>query len=170
VYRKESKLLNCSVAQALEQVGDWWTLLIVRECTHGTRRFDEFHRHLGIARNILATRLERLTEREILERYPLEERANTLGYRLTEKGEELYPVLVSLMQWGDRWAAPEGKAPVELVSIGSGQPVEQMQVRGKDGVPLSFRDIRFEPGPGATAVTQAVIAFRNARILEHEAK
>lgn len=170
MYRKETTLVHCSIARALEQVGDWWTLLIVRECTHGTRRFDEFHKQLGIARNILATRLERLTERGILERYPLEERANTQGYRLTAKGEELYPVLVSLMQWGDRWASPDGMAPVALVNARNGKPVELMQVRGEDGIPLSFKDVRFEPGPGATAMTQVVIEFRNARILENEPK
>ncbi|MFP6560158.1 winged helix-turn-helix transcriptional regulator [Paraburkholderia sp. B3] len=170
MYRKESALANCSIARALEQVGDGWTLLIVRECTHGTKRFDEFHKQLGIARNILTMRLERLTERGILERYPLEERANTQGYRLTTKGEELYPVLVSLMQWGDRWASLEGKAPVVLVSAMSGQSVERIQVREINGTPLSFKEIRFEPGPGVTAATQLVIETRNARILEVESK
>ena len=98
MQRKSFSGMNCSIARALEEVGEWWSLLIVRECTQGARRFDEFQRELGIARNILTARLQRLTELGILERFELEERANTEGYRLTPKGEDLYPVVVALMQ------------------------------------------------------------------------
>lgn len=157
--------MNCSIARALDEVGEWWTLLIVRECTQGTTRFDEFQSELGIARNILTARLERLIELDIMERYPLEERANTYGYRLTEKGSELYPVLVALMQWGDRWLSPNGKPPVTLVDHASGKPVQPMAVQGKSGRKLAFKDVRFAPGPGATKTTQAVIDNRNRRVL-----
>jgi DNA-binding HxlR family transcriptional regulator len=157
--------MNCSIARALDQVGDWWTLLIVRECTQGTTRFDEFQGELGIARNILTARLEQLSDLGILERFPLESRANTDGYRLTRKGEELYPVLVTLMQWGDRWAAPNGKAPTRLVAAGTGKPVQKITVHGPDGKPLTYRDVRFAPGPGATANTKAVIDHRNLKVL-----
>jgi DNA-binding HxlR family transcriptional regulator len=116
MYRKRFDGMNCSIARALDEVGEWWTLLIERECTQGTTRFDEFQRELGIARNILTARLGRLMELDIVERFPLEERANTYGDRLTGKGLELYPVLVALMQWGDRWLAPKGKPPVALVA------------------------------------------------------
>jgi DNA-binding HxlR family transcriptional regulator len=166
--RKEFTHMNCSIARALDQVGEWWSLLIVRECTQGSRRFDEFQRELGIARNILATRLERLIELGIMERYPLEERANTDAYRLTRKGEDLYPVIVSLMQWGDRWLAKAGKPPILLVSEKSGRPVEKLEVREKGGRPLSFQDVCFAPGPGATSVTKVVIANRNERVLGHD--
>ena len=74
--------MNCSIARALDEVGEWWTLLIVREATQGACRFDDFLRGLGIARNILTTRLERLVELGIFERFPLTDRANTDGYRL----------------------------------------------------------------------------------------
>lgn len=168
MFRKEMERANCSIARALEQVGDGWTLMIVRECTQGTRRFDEFHKQLGIARNILVVRLERLIELQVLERYLFDERSHWQGYRLTPKGEALYPVLVSLMQWGDRWASPDGDAPVELVSAVSGQSIERIEVRSKGGEALSFREIRFEPGPGATEATHRVIENRNARILAHE--
>jgi DNA-binding HxlR family transcriptional regulator len=140
-------------------------LLIVRECTQGTTRFDEFQNELGIARNVLTARLERLIELDIMERFPLAERANTFGYRLTEKGSELYPVLVALMQWGDRWLAPNGKAPVALVDHASGKPVQPLSVQGKNGRKLSFQDVRFAPGPGATKTTHAVIDNRNRRVL-----
>ncbi|WP_327198198.1 helix-turn-helix domain-containing protein [Paraburkholderia sp.] len=165
MYRKRLDGMNCSIARALDEVGEWWTLLIVRECTQGSTRFDEFQSALGIARNVLAARLERLIELDIVERFPLAERANTFGYRLTRKGADLYPVLVALMQWGDRWLAVNGRAPVKLVEDASGEPVEVMGVKGPDGRTLSFQDVRFAPGPGATRTTRAVIENRNARVL-----
>jgi DNA-binding HxlR family transcriptional regulator len=155
--------MNCSIAKALDQVGEWWSLLIVRECTQGSTRFDEFQAKLGIARNILTSRLERLVELEILERYPLQERAGAFGYRLTPKGEELYPVLVSLHQWGDKWLT--NKPPVTFVDNTTNEPIEKVSVRGPDGRELSFRDVRFTPGPGATATTHAVIEDRNKRVI-----
>ena len=167
MQRKSFAGMNCSIARALEEVGEWWSLLIVRECTQGSRRFDEFQRELGIARNILTARLERLTQLGILERFPLEGRVDTEGYRLTRKGEDLYPVLVALMQWGDRWLAPNGKPPTALVVDTSGAPIEQIRVSAKGGPPLSFRNVRFTRGPGASARTDAVIEGRNRRVLGH---
>lgn len=167
MYRKRFTGMNCSIARSLEEIGEWWSLLIVRECTQGSTRFDEFQSQLGIARNILAARLQRLTELGVLERYPLDDRANTDGYRLTQKGEDLYPVLVALLQWGDRWLAPEGNPPLALVDDATGRPVEPMTVHCQDGRPLSFHDVRFAPGPGATATTEAVIENRNQRVLGH---
>lgn len=165
MQRKSFSGMNCSIARALEEVGEWWSLLIVRECTQGARRFDEFQRELGIARNILTARLQRLTELGILERFELEERANTEGYRLTPKGEDLYPVVVALMQWGDRWLAADGKPRTVLVEDATGEPVETIAVHAKGGRPLSFREVRFTPGPGATARTHEVIEGRNRKVL-----
>ena len=165
MQRKSFCGMNCSIARALDEVGEWWSLLIVRECTQGRQRFDEFQNELGIARNILTSRLERLTELGIIERFPLEDRANTDGYRLTAKGEELYPVIVALMQWGDRWLCPNGKPPTKLVDDVTGRAVEKISVRDSKGNALSFRDVRFAPGPGATATTMAVIEERNRRVL-----
>jgi DNA-binding HxlR family transcriptional regulator len=165
MQRKSFVGMNCSIARSLEEVGEWWSLLIVREMTQGMSRFDEFQKELGIARNILAARLERLTELGIVERYPLEDRANTDGYRLTAKGEDLYPVIVALMQWGDRWLCPNGKPPTALVEDRTGRPIETLTVHAKGGKPLSFHGVRFAPGPGATAKTHAVIDGRNERVL-----
>jgi len=165
MQRKSFSRMNCSIARALEEVGEWWSLLIVRECTQGATRFEEFQKELGIARNILTVRLDRLTELGILERFALEGRANTEGYRLTQKGEELYPVLVALMQWGDRWLACDGKPPVQLVEDATGEVVEPITVRCKGGAPLSFREVRFSHGPGATENTDRVIRNRNRRVL-----
>lgn len=157
--------MSCSIAKALDEVGEWWTLLIVRECTHGTTRFEEFQKELGIARNILTVRLERLTQLGILERFALEGRTNAEGYRLTQKGEELYPVLVALKQWGDRWVRCDGKPPLELVEDATGEAIEPIAVRTKAGRPLSFREVRFSRGPGATENTDRVIERRNGRVL-----
>jgi DNA-binding HxlR family transcriptional regulator len=165
MQRKSLAGMNCSIARALEEVGEWWSLLIVRELTQGARRFDEFQRELGIARNILTARLNRLTELGIIERFDLKERANTEGYRLTPKGEDLYPVIVSLMQWGDRWLARDCKPPTALVEDATGKPVEPIAVRSKGGRALSFHEVRFAPGPGATARTHEVIDGRNRRVL-----
>jgi DNA-binding HxlR family transcriptional regulator len=165
MYRKRFDGMDCSIARALEEVGEWWTLLIVRECTQGSRRFDEFQSGLGIARNVLTARLERLVELEILERFPIAERANTFGYRLTSKGADLYPVLVALMQWGDKWLRPNGKPPIKLVDHASGSPVETVEVRGSGGQALGYQDVRFAPGPGATKKTRDVIDNRNGRVL-----
>jgi DNA-binding HxlR family transcriptional regulator len=165
MQRKSFTGMNCSIARSLEEVGEWWSLLIVRECTQGSCRFDEFQRELGIARNVLTARLLRLTELGILERFPLEDRANTDGYRLTKKGEDLYPVLVGLMQWGDRWLASKGKHPTALVEDGTGALIEPLSVRAKNGRKLSFRDVRFAPGPGATEATKTVIDARNKKVL-----
>jgi DNA-binding HxlR family transcriptional regulator len=165
MQRKSLVGMKCSIARSLEEVGEWWSLLIVREMTQGMHRFDQFQKELGIARNILAARLERLTELGIVERFPLADRANTDGYRLTPKGEDLYPVIVALMQWGDRWLCPGGKPPTALVEDRTGQPIEELTVRAKGGKPLSFHQVRFAPRPGATATTHAVIDGRNERIL-----
>jgi DNA-binding HxlR family transcriptional regulator len=165
MQRKSFSGMNCSIARALDEVGEWWSLLIVRECTQGATRFDEFQAHLGIARNILTARLERLVELDILERFPLENQPKVNGYRLTKKGEELYPVLVVLMQWGDRWIAPDGKPPTVLVNNATGSPVEPVLVRDMDGTALSFRNIRLAAGPSATELTHAVIENRNRRVL-----
>ncbi|RKP47681.1 winged helix-turn-helix transcriptional regulator [Pararobbsia silviterrae] len=168
MYRKRFDGMECSIARALDEVGEWWTLLIVRECTQGSQRFDEFQSGLGIARNVLTARLERLIELKIIERFPLPERANTFGYRLTAKGTDLYPVLVALMQWGDRWLAPRGKPRIQLLEHASGEPVEVIGVRGPGGQDLAFHEVRYAPGPGATKTTHAVIDDRNARVLGDE--
>src|SRR3954463_2348161 len=93
---------NCSVARALEVLGDRWTLLVIRDAFLGVRRFDDFQRRLGIARNVLADRLARLTDEGMLERVAYQERPVRHEYRLTEKGIDLWPVVVSLLQWGDK--------------------------------------------------------------------
>jgi len=162
--RKSFADMSCSIARALDEVGEWWSLLIIRECTQGTVRFDEFQRELGIARNILTARLERLTELGIIERFAIDDRANTEGYRLTGKGEALYPVLASLKQWGDQWING-GKTSTEWLEDATGEPIDDMAVRTRDGRQVSFRDIRYRAGPGASATTPSVVEARNRKVL-----
>ena len=105
---------NCSVAGTLEIVGERWSLLILREAFLGVRRFEQMQRNLGIARNILAARLQTLVGHGILERRRYQERPDRYEYRLTQKGLDLYPALVSIMQWGDRYLNDDC-APVTLI-------------------------------------------------------
>lgn len=97
---------RCSVAGALGLIGERWTLLIVRDAFLGLSRFDEFQRSLGVASNVLAARLERLTEEGILAKTPYQERPERFRYTLTPKGRDLFPVIAALMAWGDRYVSP----------------------------------------------------------------
>ena len=101
---------NCSIARALETIGERWTLLILRDAFLGTRRFDDFQRSLGIARNVLTVRLKTLTDEGLLERRRYQERPERFEYRLTEKGIDLWPVLFTLMRFGDKHVV-EGMPP-----------------------------------------------------------
>lgn len=106
---------DCSIARALEVVGERWTLLIVREAFNGTRRFDEFQSRLGIARNVLSARLEHLVEEGVLEKRPYQERPTRFEYVPTTKGEALLPITLGLLSWGDRYYAdPVDGPPVVL--------------------------------------------------------
>ena len=104
---------NCSVAKTLELVGERWTVLILREIFFGRRRFDEMAANLGIARNVLTQRLQRLQEEDVLTKVAYQQRPERFEYRLTDKGLDLWPVMVTLMQYGDRYYAPDGP-PVVL--------------------------------------------------------
>jgi DNA-binding HxlR family transcriptional regulator len=106
--------MRCSVARTLDVIGEWWTMLIMREAFKGVTRFEDFHRNLGIARTVLSARLDRLVEHGIFVRRQYSDHPPRSEYVLTEKGRDLFPVLVTLMQWGDRWAADDGP-PVRLV-------------------------------------------------------
>src|SRR5713101_6836589 len=106
--------MDCSIAQALEIVGEWWSLLILRDCFQGVRRFEDFQRRLGIARNVLTDRLQRLVEEGVLERRLYQRQPERSEYRLTEKGLDLYPVIIGLMRWGDKWAFGKDGPPLIL--------------------------------------------------------
>jgi DNA-binding HxlR family transcriptional regulator len=136
----------CSVARTLEAIGDRWTMLVIRDAFQGVRRFDDFQRRLGVARNVLTDRLGRLVDDGILARVPYQERPERFEYRLTEKGIDLWPVLVSLMKWGDRYAAPDGP-PMLVVHRGCGGTVNERFVCEECGAAVDARSSQARPGP-----------------------
>lgn len=140
----------CSIASALEVVGERWSLLIVRDILLGLRRFDEIQADLGIARNVLQARLRRLEEHGVLERHIYQERPARYEYRLTDKGLDLWPAIVALMQWGDRHALAPAGPPVLLEHRGCGGSIDAHRICERCGARLSVRDARAQPGPGAT--------------------
>jgi DNA-binding HxlR family transcriptional regulator len=148
----------CSVARALEVIGERWTILIVRDAFLGVRRFDDFQRSLGVARNVLNTRLQRLVEAGILERRRYQERPARHEYRLTEMGRDLWPAVVALMQWGDRWLGSDGGAPMVVVHRECGGGVTDRRTCADCGTPLDVRDVEVVPGPGATEAVRERIA------------
>jgi DNA-binding HxlR family transcriptional regulator len=105
----------CSIARALDVAGEWWTPLIVRDIAYGVRRFRELQEDLGISANVLADRLDALVAEEVLYTHVYQQRPRRSEYRLTEKGAELIPVLLALLQWGDRWTWPDPGGPARVV-------------------------------------------------------
>ncbi len=139
--RKRFDDSTCSVARALNEVGDWWSLLIVLHAMYGTRRFVDFQQQLGIAKNILCDRLAKLVDNEVLRKVEVGEHGSRFEYRLTEKGRDLFPVVVALRQWGDKWnPAPDGQ-PLDLRDRATGQPVQTVTVQNADGQALTIRDV-----------------------------
>jgi DNA-binding HxlR family transcriptional regulator len=139
---------NCSVAKTLEIVGERWTVLVLREIFFGRRRFDEMAQNLGIARNVLTQRLQRLQEEEVVTKVAYQQRPERFEYRLTEKGLDLWPVMVTLMQYGDRYYAPGGP-PVVLTHRDCGGTLDEHRICMTCGEKLTAKDVRAHRGPGA---------------------
>ena len=139
-----------SVAHVLDVIGEGWSILIIREAFLGTRRFEEFQGRLGIARNILTTRLKNLCANEILDRVPVKPGAKRHEYILTDKGKDMMPLLVALTQWGDKWVYGETNEPLIFLDRDQGKPIASVQVFSASGEALRPRDIMIKPGPGAT--------------------
>ncbi|CAM3240630.1 transcriptional regulator [Mycobacterium intermedium] len=144
---------NCSIARTLSVVGEKWTLLVLREAFYGVRRFDDFHAALGCARNLLSARLKTLVENGLLEKqaYRDDRGRRRDEYRLTDKGRDLLPAIVALMQWGDRWESDEAGPAVVLRHADCGEPVSVRLACEAGHAGLRARDVRAEPGPGARA-------------------
>lgn len=152
---------NCSLAKALGSIGDWWTLLILRDAFMGSTRFGEFQQSLGIARNILSVRIEALVKAGVFARGGTQARP---VYTLTEKGEALLPALLALMQWGDAW---ESDAPPMVITDEKGEAVRPIVALTRSGRELSAKSTRFSPGPGANKRTRD---FMNARLARAKQK
>ncbi len=151
--RKRFSQMNCGIAQALDALGDWWTLLVVRDAFFGTRRFSDFEKSLGIAKNILSNRLARLVEHEIFAKVDAE-------YRLTPKGEALLPLLTALRDWSDEWIFGRGAEPVIVKDRRTNRRLPKLRVTDADGNELTRRELRTIAGPGASEETRRLFQRR----------
>jgi DNA-binding HxlR family transcriptional regulator len=148
VKRTSLAHVNCSVARTLDVVGEWWTLLIVRNIMLGQRRFEAIHRDLGIARNILSDRLATLVANDIVEKRMYQDTPERFEYLLTQRGRDLFPVIAALMAWGDAWVSPDGAPLVFRHSCGAdSQPIVVCSACGE---PLDIGSVRARLGPGGT--------------------
>jgi DNA-binding HxlR family transcriptional regulator len=155
--------MNCSVAQTLEVVGEWWSLLIVRDALLGLSRFDDFQRHLGISRNVLNDRLARLVDQGVLEKVPYQDHPPRHDYRLTPKGLDLWEVVDAMRRWGDRWESSEAGPPTELVHRSCGHATTVEPHCSECGELLEQRDLKLVPGPGADEHSPFVELLRMRR-------
>ena len=142
--------MNCSVAKTLEVIGEWWTPLLLRDLFMGISRFDEFQARLGIARNVLTDRLNRLVQAGVVEKRLYREHPERFDYRLTEKGRDLWRVITAMREWGDRWESPLGPS-VQLVHRSCGHVTTMVPVCSVCGETLERSDLQLIPGPGAGA-------------------
>lgn len=152
--------MNCAIAQTLERVGEWWTLLILRNAFCGMTRFDDFHEHLGISTNILSDRLGHLTATGILKRETSKKDARSFEYKLTPMGLSLYPILIAMTEWGEKWV-PNSKGPrVKLLERNTGKPIKGVVIQSSEGRPLTPYDVKIIDGPGADDKIRKLVTLR----------
>src|SRR5438477_4251219 len=150
MQRKSFGRMVCPIARSLERVGEWWSILILRDALHGLTRFDQFQKSLGIAPNMLARRLNALVDAGLLERRRYSKHPPRDEYVLTARGRDFRPVLVALLAWGNRHFAPEG-ASILLVDAETGIPADPVMVDRLTGRPINDANHRYVPGPAAGA-------------------
>lgn len=156
----------CSLARALDAVGEWWSFLILRNIFYGIRRFDALRTSLGISRKVLAERLQTLVDRGILERREYQSRPPRSEYRLTPMGVDLFPVLMALQRWGDRWLAGSDGAPLHFRHTRCGQ-LSQVRVVCGCGEELGAHNVRPVLGPAADArYTERIESSAGRRVFE----
>lgn len=141
--------MPCPIARALGCVGEWWSLLIIRDAIQGIARFDELEKSLGISSSMLARRLVQLVDQGLLEKHPYQQRPVRYEYRLTEKGRALYPILLMLFDWGERYASPDGSHEITMVNRAENRPIEPIVVDRRTLTPLAFETTFVVPGPDA---------------------
>lgn len=138
----------CSIARTLAIIGDRWTGMIIRNTFLGIRRFDDFQRSLGVTRHILANRLKFLVEQDILTKVPYTDTQKRYEYRLTVKGLDLYPIIMSMMKWGDTWLDEGLGAPVEYTHKLCDHKFTPVLVCSECGEPINAKNVQPSPGPG----------------------
>ena len=144
MQRKSWADANCPMARSVDLVGEWGSLLILREAFGGVSRFDDFQKRIGISRNLLTTRLKKLVDGGVLERRPLHSDAKRHEYVLTEKGEDLFATIVALRQWGDRWLFPKTGHPADMLDGRDQSPVARIEVRSERGRKLTLANLVLE--------------------------
>jgi DNA-binding HxlR family transcriptional regulator len=149
--------MPCPIARSLERVGEWWSILILRDALHGFTRFDQFQKSLGIAPNMLTRRLNALVEAGLLERRRYSERPPRHEYVLTARGQDFRPVIVALMAWGNKHFAPEG-ASVLLIDARTGLAADPIMVDRATGRPVEEPDYVYVAGPAAGERTRRKLA------------
>jgi DNA-binding HxlR family transcriptional regulator len=137
----------CPIARSLEAIGDWWSLLIIREALFGLRRFGEFQNKLGMAKNILSARLRALVDHGILTTAPASDGSAYQEYVLTEKGRGTFPILVALRQWSKEFDDRPSEISTILVDREKGRPVKKLELRAEDGRLLTQADTMLKPRP-----------------------
>jgi DNA-binding HxlR family transcriptional regulator len=148
---------RCSVARTVAVIGDRWTLLILRDCFLRIRRFDDFEARLGVTRHILANRLRKLVAEGVLAKVPYQDRPVRYDYRLTPKGLDLYPVLLSLVHWGDTYTAGKAGRPLLHRHLACGQMFDPVTTCSACGEAIDPCQVRVFPGPGAGRKSRQVI-------------
>jgi DNA-binding HxlR family transcriptional regulator len=149
MQRTSFKPMHCSLAQALELTGEWWTPLILRDLFLGLNRFDELVENLGISRNLLTRRLAKLLRAKLVERTIYLRRPVRYAYRLSPAGEDLVPILVALTLWGDRWNPPARGGTIDFVHTRCGHALTPRMVCSECSEPIDAKTIRAAPRPGA---------------------
>ena len=146
---------DCPIARALDVIGDWWSLLIIRDALLGRRRFGEFQKSLGLARNILASRLRTLVDRGILEMAPASDGSAYQEYVPTQKGRGVFPIMVALRQWTEEFDEHPEEIATILVDREKGRPVKKLELYSQDGRLLGAADTALKPRPSAKRVRRA---------------
>ena len=158
---KSPSILECPVGRAVETVGEWWSILILRDALQGATRFDEFSRNLGIAPNILSRRLAHLTETGMFVRRRYNERPPRYEYVLTEKARDFFPVIATMLAWGNKHLAPKGEAVV-LANRDDARPLDPVVVDASDMRPITLANTVIIAGPGASRLMRKRLALLKA--------
>jgi len=148
----------------MEVVGDRWSILLLREAYYGTRRFDEFQHYLGVAPNILSTRLKKFVDVGMMTRVPLPEHGGRYEYVLTKKGRDFFPTYLALKKWGDDWLAEQAGPQVVFKDRASGRAIEYPTLLSARGKPLQLEDIEIVPGSGAVPFNRQRFGGRTPQV------
>jgi len=159
--RKENfKHLECPLARSLDIIGEWWSLLIVRDLFYGVNTFDLLCEDLGIARNILTDRLKKFEDRGIIEKWTDKIKSRGRAYRLTRKGKDLFPVIMALVAWGNTWESPNGP-PIIFRHLPDGHTVQPLVICKHCGKPIIAKDIQPKKGPGVKRQSALPLPLRD---------